>query len=66
MKLNLKPRTLLMFGLICLVLANISHFILTRDLGFTGNGSDFVFGALMGLFIGAVILSLILRRKSNA
>ena len=66
MKLNLKPKALFMFGLACLVVANVSHFILTRDLGLTEDRSDFIFGAFMGLFFGAMILFLIQSRKRSA
>jgi hypothetical protein len=65
MKLNLKPKTLMMFGLVCLVLANVIHSVLRKKIGLSEDGSDFVFGALMGLFFGAVVLFLIQSRKRS-
>jgi len=65
MKLNLKPKTLMMFGLACLVLANITHFILRKNIGLSEDGSDFIFGAFMGLFFGIMVLFIVQSRKRS-
>jgi hypothetical protein len=55
-----------MFGLVCLVVANVSHTILTRTAVIGEDSSDFVFGCFMGLAFGALFLSVWLRRKKSA
>jgi hypothetical protein len=66
MKIDLKSNKLLTFGLGSLVLANTTHFIFARDLHLNEDTSDFVFGCLMGLSFGALILSIIVRQKRSA
>jgi len=55
-----------MFGLLCLVVANVSHTFLTRTAVIGEDSSDFVFGCFMGLAFGALFLSVWLRRKKSA
>ena len=55
-----------MVGLVCLVVANVSHAVLTRTAVIGEDSSDFVFGCFMGLAIGALLLSVWLRKKKSA
>ena len=63
MKPTFKPNGLFFLGLAALVLANVSHFILTREIVINKDTSDFVFGGLMGIAIAAMLLSIVVSKK---
>ena len=60
-----QPSTLMKIGLVFLILANLSHRF-PRLAGDFGEGfADGVFGALMGLAIGCLLLSVHLRVRQK-
>jgi hypothetical protein len=59
LKSRLKDRkTLMQIGLICLILGNATHFLVRPTGSFARNLVDGVFGLLIGLSIGLLLLSL--------
>jgi hypothetical protein len=61
-----KPNGYLKLGLLFLVLANLSHFVLQRKLAVGEDASDFIFGGFMGLAIGLMAVSIFAEKKHDS